>query len=60
LSWPGRACASAISSFTDFTGSDGCTTSTFGAPMASDTGAKSAKGSQFTRVSSGCSHTTAP
>ena len=39
--WSGRALANAISSFTFFTGSEGCTASTLGDCTNSETGAKS-------------------
>src|SRR3989338_3348969 len=42
---PGRALAITINSFTDFTGSEGCTIKMFGADDTSDTGAKSFCGS---------------
>ena len=42
-SWPGRALAKATSSFTVFTGTDGCTTSTCGAFEVPITGVKSRK-----------------
>jgi hypothetical protein len=45
LTCPGRARASAISSFTDFAGSEGCTTSTLGASATRLTGVKSFTGS---------------
>jgi len=45
LIWPGCALASAMSCFTDFTGSDGCTTTTQGASPTRVTAAKSVKGS---------------
>jgi len=45
LSCPGRDFENAIRSGTDFTGSDGWTTSRFGTIAASETGAKSRTGS---------------
>src|SRR6266705_219421 len=48
LSWPGRCLAYAISSATDFTGSEGCTTSTFASDAACVIGAKSRSGSYGT------------
>ena len=44
VSWPGRARASAISSLTELTGSEGCTTSTFGITATCVIGAKSVSG----------------
>ena len=41
LSWPGRARASATTSFTDFAGTDGCTENSNGAWAGYETGAKS-------------------
>jgi hypothetical protein len=48
LSAPGFCLASAIKSRTDFTGTDGCTTSTLGELTASVMGAKSRTGSKGT------------
>jgi len=45
VSWPGRAFASAMSSFTDFTGTDGRTTNSNGEDVMSVIGAKSRIGS---------------
>jgi len=45
VSWPGRAFASAMSSFTDFTGTDGRTTNSNGEDVTSVIGAKSRIGS---------------